>query len=179
MPCARCRNSSTCRRVLCNSQTLKTRQIRHCFIRRRPRLAGCYAIEIDHRLEGALQPDCVLDYRRESRVGGNNLVLPFDVAQHEMRQHRGPYLPFDRILVLAEERLELERLLEFLEEEFHRPPCLVQPRDRGRAPLEVVRVEHHLAHLSLDLDKGLHAAQRLRVVPPASSCQSAVSPRRR
>ena len=110
MSCAKRRSCRTCRRVLCNSQTLKTRQIRHRFIRRRPALAGCYAIEADHRLKGALQPDCVLDYRRESRVGGNNLVLPFDVAQHEMRQHRGPYLPFDRILVLSEERLELSLL---------------------------------------------------------------------
>ena len=89
-------------------------------------MAGCYAIEIDHRLKGAFQPDCVLDYRRESRIRGNHLVLPFDVAQHEMREHRSPYLPFDRILVLSEERLELERLLELLElelleEEFNRP----------------------------------------------------------
>ena len=44
-------------------------------------MARCYAIEVDHRLKGALQPDCVLDYRRESRIRGNNLVLPFDVAQ--------------------------------------------------------------------------------------------------
>ena len=115
MPCARCRSFRTCRRVLCNSQTLKTRQIRHVFIRRRPRLAGCYAIEVDHRLKGAFQPDCVLDYRSEPRIRGNHLVLPLYVAQHEMREHRSPYLPFDRILVLSEERLELKRLLELLE----------------------------------------------------------------
>ena len=65
-------------------------------------LAGCYAIEVDHRLKGALQPDCVLDYRRESRIRGNHLVLPLDVAQHKMREHRSPYLPFNRILVLSE-----------------------------------------------------------------------------
>jgi len=127
-------------------------------------LAGCYAIEADHRLKGALQPDCVLDYRRESRIRGNHLVLPLDVAQHKMRERRSPYLPFNRILVLSEERLELERLLELLEEELNRPSRLVQPRDRGRAPIEVVRVEHHLAQLSFDFDKGFYAAQRPRVV---------------
>ena len=86
-------------------------------------MAGCYAIEADHRLKGALQPDRVLDYRRESRIRGDDLVLPFDVAQDEMRVHRCPYLPFHRILVLSEERLELERLLELLE------------RARGQTPL--------------------------------------------
>ena len=103
MPYVKRRSCRTCCRVLCNSQTLKTRQIRHRFIRRRSALAGCYAIEADHRLKGALQPDRVLDYRREPRIRGDDLVLPFDVAQHEMREHRCPYLPFHRILVLSEE----------------------------------------------------------------------------
>lgn len=140
MPYAKRCAFRACYWVLCNSQALKTRQIRHCSIRRRSALAGCYAIEIDHRLKGALQPDCVLNCRRESRIRGNHLVLPLDVAQHEMREHRSPYLPFDRILVFSEERLEPKRLLELLEEELNRPSRLVQPRDRGRAPLEVVRV---------------------------------------
>ena len=87
MPCSKRRSCRTCCRVLCNSQTLKTRQIRHRFIRRRSALAGCYAIEVDHRLKVALQPDCVLDYRRESRIRGNNLVLPFDVAQDYLREN--------------------------------------------------------------------------------------------
>ena len=65
MPYAKRYSCCTCYWVLCNSQALKTRQTRHCSIRRRSRLAGCYAIEIDHRLKGALQPDCVLNCRRE------------------------------------------------------------------------------------------------------------------
>ena len=35
-------------------------------------------------------------------------------AQDKVRQHRRPYLPFDGVLVLAEEGLELERLLEWV-----------------------------------------------------------------
>lgn len=59
-------------------------------------------MEIDHRLKGVLQPDGVLDHRREPRVRGNHLVPPFDVAQDKMRQHRRPYLPFDNVLLAWE-----------------------------------------------------------------------------
>ena len=164
-----------CRRVLCNSKPLKTRQIRHAEVWWRATLARCCAIETDHRLKGALQPDGVLDYRRESRIRASHIVLPFDVAQDKMREHRRPYLPFDSVLVLAEERLELERLLEFLKEEINRPSRFVESRDRGRAPLEVVRAESHLAHLLLDLDKGLDATQRLGIV---RTCRRARQPYR-
>ena len=92
-----------------------------------------------------------------------------------MRQHRRPYLPFDSVLVLAEERLELERLIEFLKEEFNRPSRFVESRDHGRAPLEVVRAESLLAHLPLDLDKGLDATQRLGIV---RTCRRARQPYR-
>ena len=51
-----------------------------------------------------------------------------------MGQERGPYLPLDRVLVLAVEVLELERLLEFLEKQLDLPPGLVQVRYRRRGP---------------------------------------------
>ena len=47
----------------------------------------------------------------------------------QMREHGRPYLPLDGVLVLAEEVLELERLLEFLEEQLHRPAGLVYRGD--------------------------------------------------
>ena len=175
MPYAERRYCCLCRRVLCNGKPLKTRQIRHSVVGWRPASAGCYAIEADHRLKRAFQPDCVLDYRRESRVRGDRLALPLDVAQDKVRQHRGPYLPLDRVPVLPEERLELERLLEFLEEKLDRPPRLVEACDRGCAPFEVVRAERHLAHFALDLDKRTDPAQRLRIV---RSCRRARQPYR-
>jgi hypothetical protein len=45
-----------------------------------------------------------------------------------VRQKRSPYLPLNRILVLAEEVLKLQRLFKLLEEQFNLPPCLVEFR---------------------------------------------------
>ena len=41
--------------------------------------------------------------------------------------HRRPYLPFDGVLVLAEEGLELERLLELLAKKLDRHLALYSP----------------------------------------------------
>ena len=51
-------------------------------------------------------------------------------TQQQVGQQPRPDLPFDRLLVIADEVPELERLLEFLEESLDGPARPVQFRDR-------------------------------------------------
>ena len=55
-----------------------------------------------------------LNERGEARVAARRTRPVLEPPQDEMGQERSPYLPFDRVFVLAVEVLELERLLEFL-----------------------------------------------------------------
>ncbi len=85
-------------------------------------------------------------------------------AQQQVRQQSGPDLPFDSLLVVADEVGELERLLELLEERLDGPACAVELGDGARAPREVVGDEGHLHVLPVHLDDGGDAAQRLRIL---------------
>ena len=80
-----------------------------------------------------------------------------------MREEPCPYLPLDRVLVRADEVRHLESLLDLLEEHLDLPPRLVEFADRARRPLRVVREEHHLALLSVDLHDCPHPPKRLGI----------------
>ena len=84
--------------------------------------------------------------------------------QQEVREKPRPYLPLDRVLVSADEVHQLERLLELLEEDLDLPPRPVPFADRARRPLRVVRQERHCPLLAVDLDDGLDAPERLRIL---------------
>ena len=71
-------------------------------------------------------------------------------AQQQVRQQPGPDLPLDGLLVGSDEVLQLERLLEFLEEQLDCPARAVQSGDGARAPGGVVRDERHLAFGAVD-----------------------------
>jgi len=84
-------------------------------------------------------------------------------AQQQVSEQPRPDLPLDRLLVVADEVLELERLLEFLEEGLDGPPCLVESCDGTRAPGEVIRDEGQLHVASVHLDDCGDTAQHVRI----------------
>ena len=47
-----------------------------------------------------------------------------EVAQDDVSEEHYPDLPLDGFLIVTKEFAELEALLEFLEEDFNRPPTL-------------------------------------------------------
>ena len=59
-------------------------------------------------------------------------------AQQQIHQQCGPNLPPDGVGVVAEEVRQLERLLQFLEEDFDAPTTAVEIGDGLRAPDQVV-----------------------------------------
>ena len=89
--------------------------------------------------------------------------MPVETQQQVSQQPR-PDLPLDRLLVIADEVPELERLLEFLEEGLDGPARPVQFRDCARTPFEVVGDEGHLLVLAVHLDDGRDKAERAGIL---------------
>jgi len=85
-------------------------------------------------------------------------------TQQQVSQQARPDLPLDRLLVIADEVPELERLLEFLEESLNGPARPVQFRDGARTPLEAVGDEGHLLVLAVHLDDGGDKAERAGIL---------------
>ena len=125
----------------------------------------CCPIETQELGEIHLHPDRRADDPDEARVAALPLREKALEAQDQVDDERSPYLPFDRVRVRAVEALELQRLLQFLEEEFNRPPALVEVRYGSRRPCEVVGDEDHFPQHAFDLDDGLHEPDLGRVFP--------------
>jgi len=64
-------------------------------------------------------------------------TLPRNEAKQNVNQQRRPYLPANRILVVANKIGELQSLFDLLEENFYRP-C------------EIIRYESHLFRFAVD-----------------------------
>jgi len=100
---------------------LKPPQIRHVVVRLTRISARCYPIGVEDGEEALLEPDDRTDEADEACVAAVRARLELQAAQEKMRQQRGPDLPLDRVFVLAVDVLQLERLLEFLEQELDLP----------------------------------------------------------
>ena len=108
-------------------------------------------------------------YRRAHKpCHAREAVPPFrpvpEVVEQEMDKQSDPYLPFDRVLVRPDEVRQLERLLELLEEDLHRPAGPVELRDGLGGPVHVVGYEGHLPDLPSDLHACPDAAELPRVL---------------
>ena len=87
-----------------------------------------------------------------------------EIPEYEVGEESRPHLPPHGVLAVADEVMYLTGLLELLEERLDAPAITVDLGHRARGPREVVGQEHHLLHLSLDLDDGRDAAQRAFVL---------------
>lgn len=80
-------------------------------------------------------------------------------AQQHIGQQRGPDLAFDGAFAVAQEVGQLERLFEFLEEDFDAPAAAIQVGDGLGAPGDVVGQENHRAQFDVHFDHGGDTAQ--------------------
>ena len=85
-------------------------------------------------------------------------------AQQQINQQGSPDLPTDGVGVVAEEVGQLQRLLEFLEEDFDAPAAAIEVGDGLGTPRHIVGEEHHFAEFAVHFDQGGNAAQRYRIV---------------
>ena len=104
------------------------------------------------------------DGARKARKAEAPLRDVLQEARRQVARQPGPDLPLDRLLVVADEVGELERLLEFLEERLDGPAGAAGLGDGARAPREVVGDESHLHVLPVHPDNGGDAAQRLPIL---------------
>ena len=91
---------------------LETRQIRDIPRTCRGNNRWCCPIELQELVEVLLQPDRGANDPDESRVAAPPFREKTLVAQNQVNDERGPYLPPDRVLVRSVEALELKGLFQ-------------------------------------------------------------------
>ena len=129
-------------------------------------LGSCCPIE-DQRLDEVdLQPHPAAHDPDETGEALRPRGQELRVVQEHVDEKPDPDLPLHRVLVVADEVRELERLLELLEEHLDVPPSAVELADRLRRPVEVVRQEHHVVLPAVQLHDREDSAQGLRVLLP-------------
>ena len=123
----------------------------------------CCPIEPQEIVDVNLHPDCRAHDSNKTGVASGPSRQEAHVPHHEMHDERRPDLPPDGVGVRSVETLNLQRLLEFLEEDFNGPSRLVEFGNRACGPCEVVRDEDHFPWLSADIDDSSDAAERFVV----------------
>ena len=148
------------------AEFLKPLQIRHTDAGAGSFSARRYPIGLQDGQQALLQPDDRANQRDEARVAAVRAVLELQVAQHEVREERGPDLPLDRVLVLAVEVLELERLLELPEQQLDLPPRAVELRDSAAL------------HDAVSLNLARRSGGQESAPPPPYAAHPSLTPRR-
>src|SRR5438132_7930617 len=87
--------------------------------------------------------------------------LQLQVLQDQQRDQRGPDLNVQGVRGRADEGLHSEVLLQRLEEQLNLPAILIDPRDGGRAQVQVIGEEVQVVALRADDFK---AAQRVNLL---------------
>lgn len=90
-------------------------------------------------------------------------------AQEQVSQHGCPHLQAHRVSIGTQEVRQLERLLEFLEEELNPPSAAVEVRHTLGTRGKVVRQKDHLTQISVDLHPCHHPTGNFRIGPAGGS----------
>ena len=86
-------------------------------------------------------------------------------TQQQIHQQCSPNLPPHGVGVVAEEVRQLERLLQFLEEDFDAPAAAIEIGDGLRTPDQVIGQERQLPQFAVHLDARDHPPQLHRIGP--------------
>lgn len=123
----------------------------------------CRPIQLEQGEKALLQPKAAAYDAGQPREAVLPLRKVADVTQEEVRYEPRPDLPLDRVLAVADEVVDLARLLELLEERLDPPPRPVELRYRPGGSFHVVRGKHDSLHLAADLHERRYPAQRSAV----------------